>query len=69
MSIATALGLGTTFYYGSKNVPIFEGVYRLLKYAFAIIIIFIVGVVLKQIILSLIGFDIMPFIGISNPSH
>ena len=68
MSIATALGLGTAFYYGSKKVPVFEGAYRFLKYAFVIIAIFVVGLMLKQILLALVGFDIMPYIGISTPS-
>lgn len=66
MGVACALGIGTAFYYGSKKMPVFEMFYRSVKYAAFIVIIFLFFLLIKVIIISLTGFDITPYIGLSN---
>ena len=66
MGVACALGIGTAFYYGSKKMPVFEMVYRSAKYACFIVIIFLFFLLIKVIIISLTGFDMTQYIGLSN---
>jgi hypothetical protein len=64
MSIATALGLGTAFYYGSRQMPVFEIAFRSIKYAVFIVVLFVAVYIIKELVLGLTGYDIMPLIGI-----
>lgn len=66
MGIVGALGVGTAFYYGSKKMPVFEGMYRSIKYVLFIVALFLVVLLIKIIIVCLTGFDITPYIGLSN---
>lgn len=66
MGVACALGIGTAFYYGAKKIPVFEMFFRSVKYAAFIVIIFLFFLLIKVIIISLIGFDITPYIGLSG---
>ncbi len=66
IGIVGALGIGTAFYYGSKKTPVFEGLYRTLKYVAFIIIFVLSAFGLKEVILSATGVDITPFIGIQK---
>lgn len=68
MGVAGALGIGTALYYGSKKTPVFEGAYRSIKYALIMVAIMLFAYGLKELILSISGFDITPFIGIQKPS-
>ncbi len=68
IGIAGALGIGTALYYGSKKIPVFEGAYRSIKYALIMVALMLFAYGLKEIILSISGFDITPFIGIQKPS-
>ncbi|WFR55933.1 hypothetical protein QA584_20260 [Anaerocolumna sp. AGMB13025] len=66
MGLACALLLGTAFYYGSKQMPVFEGMFRSVKYVLFMIVLFVVILLIKVIISSITGFDITPFIGLPN---
>lgn len=66
MGIVGALGVGTAFYYGSKKIPVLEGMYRSIKYVLFIVALFLCVLFIKVIIISSTGFDITPFIVLSN---
>ena len=62
LAIYCALGIGTAYYYGSKQMPIFEGTVRSLKYVIAILVIMIIMYIL-ECVLGNYGIDISPFMG------
>jgi len=58
-----SLGLGNAFYYGSKRMMVFEGAFRNLK-NFIFIGVLIIAITILQYLLSKVGIDITPFIGL-----
>ncbi|AFM39426.1 hypothetical protein Desaci_0358 [Desulfosporosinus acidiphilus SJ4] len=64
--ISGALLIGTAFYYGSKKLPVVEITFRSLKYVGFMLVLMLLTLALKELILSISGFDITPFIGIPN---
>jgi len=61
--IIFALLLGTAFYYGSKKLMVFEIAFRLVKYCIFIGGLIIISTALQYLI-SKVGIDITPFIGL-----
>jgi len=68
MGIAGALLIGTAFYYGSKQTPVFEGAFRAIKYALIMVALILLAFGLKELILAISGFDITPFIDVQGPA-
>ena len=64
MGIVCALTIGNAFYYGSKQITVFSGVNKAIKYVSISLLLFGITYLLKAIILNVSGFDITPFIGI-----
>lgn len=61
--VICAIGIGTAFYYGSINMKVFEGTFRFMKYMVLIVGLIILSVILEYL-LSKIGIDFTPFIGV-----
>ena len=68
MGIACALIIGTALYYGSKKATIIEGFYSGVKCVLFIVGMIILVFVLKELILSIWGFDITPYIDMPSPT-
>lgn len=63
IGVSCALVIGTAYYYGSQKIPIFEGTFRSLKYVLTMLGLMLLAFVLKELILSITGFNITPYIG------
>ncbi|WP_430883558.1 hypothetical protein [Fusibacter sp. JL216-2] len=64
MGIIGALGIGTAYYYGSKQMPVFEILRKSIKYVIFIVILILITYGIQELLLLSIGFDITPFVGI-----
>lgn len=60
--IVFAILIGSTFYYGSIKMRVFEGTFRMIKYVLFITGLLILSVVLEYL-MAKIGIDLSPFIG------
>jgi uncharacterized membrane protein YkvI len=69
IGIACALGIGNAFYYGSKQIPVFEITKRSIKYVLIIVAMILITFGFKELILSIYGFDITPFLGFPEPTR
>lgn len=61
--IIFAIILGTAFYYGSKKMMVFEIVFRMIKYGVIVAGLIILSTAF-QYLMSKIGVDLSPFIGL-----
>jgi len=68
VGVACALGIGTPLYYGTKKMLIFEGAYRSIKYIIFIILLMLLAYGIQQLLMSLFGIDITPFMGTPRPT-
>lgn len=66
MGIACAPAIGSAIYYGLKKASIIDGVRRSLKYVVFMVVLILCTFILKELILSIWGFDITPYIGMPS---